>query len=845
MLNMASIKNSIESSGKRVLSAYHDRFTSEMMSIVADVVLNELRKKNRPRLFDDDVEIIKNKLIFNKRPNSRKTWRTYDCYNKLATDLNQTSDITCRFIYIPTQINRNLIITPSDELQDHVRLVHILDDDLLSLPHLEGGAIEQQELEYVCSFIAAAGIFGKMLFDQYHRRLLSIKFRDIHFAPVYINMPYLNSDAFYRYFLPYPASAYFMRLILFYQRNYKELKIKKPHQPEDNVIVPVHFNEKDLATKFRKWASKRLRNSFTAHGEADAPSITIDQFRSAVKSASAVDIAPKHLPANCYPPFIISVQSGEIQSYSYSNRFFDAFLGTDDIEPEYRYEIVRSDKQSEPDTINDLRKALTEIKKIRRALLRKPDSVPERRAASHAIKAVIESYKPPRLTDPDYLNLELFAKWVDSMLQYKTDDDKKKAASIDNYIPKVEKLLCELSEDGLIIYDMPVEKLKEAVIRIMRPLNSSAIKKVLKLFCDFVDMENDKFHNLRWTDPELKKENFPSLKPFIPPHALKYAISLFHAEFAGPRIEGIFNHKVTDAVKRALHKTESLAHMTQVSYYTGMRIDEVASLKINNVNFDGGIAICILESKTKNGERNIPFGRLASLEYIAQFKKYYERRKQQANGDALLFTQLSYKKGKDGQRRLVEKKWNTSYASREVARVFRKCTFEDFVFHNLRDSFASLLLFRWFFLFHGGKLPKRPKGLPCYEDDMFSEESLMRLRGLILGMGSDLKEGQELFTYALAVIARLMGHGGPMVTIKCYLHTTDWLFYFLSRHNNEQTVSLTSDQAVSFHQVTYSALPRILRKKGLKTIKVDEFLDGQRSLIKYSVPQRFKEATVF
>ncbi|MFA5073200.1 MAG: tyrosine-type recombinase/integrase [Nitrospirota bacterium] len=287
-------------------------------------------------------------------------------------------------------------------------------------------------------------------------------------------------------------------------------------------------------------------------------------------------------------------------------------------------------------------------------------------------------------------------------------------------------------------------------------------------------------------------------------------------------------------MKRALHKTETLKHMTQVSYYSGMRIDEVASLKINNVNFDGGIALCILESKTENGERNIPFGRLAPLEYIEQFKKYYETRKKMVTGDSFLFPQLSYRKQKGGERQLVEKKW-TNYASRLVARVFRKHISPDFVFHDLRDSFASLLLFRWFVLFHGDKLPKRPKGLRCYEDDMFSDESLKRLRGLVLGMCNDLKEGQELFTYALAVVARLMGHGGPQVTFKCYLHTTDWLFYFLSRHDKEQRVDLTSDQAISFHQVTYSALPENLRKKGLKTIKVDDFLNGQRLKIKYSM----------
>lgn len=830
MPDLERIKNQIESSAKRVLAAYGRRFSQEIIETVATVVLSELRRKSKPRLYDDDVEIIRGKLIFNKKkPNTRKTWLQHDCYNKLAGELNQIG-FKCKYIYIPTQINRYLAIDPSDELQENIGLAQLLHDDLLQLKIVQNSTIEQEELDYVCSFIAAAGIFGKMLFDQYHRRLFSIKFRDVHFSPVYINIPYENSDAFYRYFLPYPASAYFMRMVLFYQRNYKKLKIAKPYRPDDYVIVPVHFNVNNFPAKFRRWTAAKLK----ACKNSTSPDITIDSFRNAVKSASIADLTPEHHQANCYPPFVIAVQSGEIQSYSYGNEFHPHFLGITGVEPEHRYTAAHSGKKSERESKSNLRKALAEIRKKRRALLKRPDSLPERRAASDAIMSVVLSFQPPRLEEHDYQNLEVCAKWIDSMLRYEIrSGKKKKAESVDNYIPKVEKLLCELSDEAAFIYTMPRDRLKEAIKRAMKPLQSGSIKRVIKLFCDFVELENgDAFENVNWRDPELRKENMPSLKPLITPAGLKHALSHFYKQFTGRRGGNRKSKRVSDTMKKSAHKAESLEHITQVSYYTGMRIDEIASLKINSVVFDGGIVFCILDSKTKNGVRNIPFERLAPREYIGRFKEYYDKRTTTASSDSYLFTQLSHTILQNGKRRLTEKKWNTSYASHEVARIFKALISQNFVFHNLRDSFASLLLFRIFLLFPGNKLPERPKGLPCYDDNLFSDDSMRRLWGLVFGMKKVMNEGEALFNHALAVIARIMGHGGPRITFKCYIHTTDWLFYILSKHDPKQEISLTSQQRVSFHQVTYTGLPMLLKGKGLKTITVDELLNGQISLIK-------------
>ena len=824
------LKNCITSSGDRVLAAHSKRFTSDMMKTVADVVFKNLSVKIKPRLYEEDVAIIKKELIFNpKKPKTMTTWRRYGCYNKLAADLNKTSDIKCRFIHIPTQINRALIMDPSDELQNNIKMVQIIHDYLLNLPDTNGMSLKQEEVECVCSFIAAEAIFGKMLFNQYHKRLLTIKFRDVHFSPLYINMPYENSDAFYRYFVPFPASAYFLRMVLFYQRKSKALGIKRPYLQDDHVINPVHFATDNLAANFKEWTSK----IFTLSKERVLQHMAIEQFRNAVKAASVANIAQDHLQVNSYPPFIISVQSGEIESYSYSNDTFPYYLGIYPVEPEYRYPKKDLGTSSDDKAKKNIEKALEEIKTIRRKLLDKPDTLPERRSASQEIAKVVKSYQPPRLQESDYRNLALFAGWIGAMLMYKDEDKKNKikkknSKSVDNYITKVEDLLYELSDFGAI-YEISKSDRKEAIKRTMLP-HGSAVRKVIKQFEYFVEKElGDTFEKLNWRDPALQKEDFPSLKPLIRPIDLTNIERRFRDVFVSTR-----KKMLERSLKIALHKAEVLSHMAQVSYYSSARIDEVASLRINDISYDGGIVISILESKTNNGKRDIPFERLAPLEYLVQFKKYYEKRRKTAPANDLLFPQLVSKTDDSGARQLIEKMWNTSYASCLVGRVYKEDISPDFVFHNFRDSFASLLLYRWFILYFSKSNPSKLKGLPFLKDPLFNNDSLMRLQGLVQGMGKNPKKGQELFTYALAVIARLMGHGGPRITFKCYLHTTDWLFYILSKHSEDQKVQIDSNQAKSFHQVTYSGLPKKVRIRGTKTLTVDDFLTSQLSLLRVS-----------
>lgn len=805
------LSDAINASGARVLSAYK-RFTPDIMAEVSDVLYDELRRSG-PRLYDDDVASIKRRLIVKDRPTTRSTWLRHDCFNKLAADLNGSRAFRINYIQIPTRIRRNLVVGPSDELQSNVRLVQILHDDLMEFREPVSGDIKQIEIEHVCSFLASAAIFAKMLCNDYHLLLLDARFRDIHLSPDYINIPFKNSNAFYRYFLPFPASAYFLRCLLFYQKNHRKLGIPKPHKPEDCVINPVHFKPKDLASLFRKWSHVRL----SAQGETKTKGLSFDAFRHSVRSASIADISPEHVWANSYPPFVISVQSGEISSYSYNNTFFPFFLGTTRPQPEHHYPAKAADKPPDPDARRSLRRCLSAIRSHRRKLLQRDDSLPERRATAQAIISAAEAGKRV-LTRDDHENLTLYVHWLDDRLTYKSPDKSKiKAASADNYAPKIETFLLDLSGEGSLIR-LSNEDRGRIVKRTMRRYSTDKIKLLLKSFFAFVVKQaGDVFQDLNWRGKEFAKENAPSLKPLIVSAELKRMTGLFYNEFSA-WARGIRKH---DAVKRkrlasAEHKAFMLAHLSCLSFYGGLRIDEAASLRLNDVIFDGGITLLIRESKTNNGKRSIPLARLAPGEYLWKFQDYYNKRSRSAQSGSLLFTQMN------------GAKWRPSHASGEVSRVFRKYGYPDFTFHNLRDSFASLLLMRWLVAFHGDKLPAH---LPCYTDELFCDDSLQKLRGLVLGM-HETPKGQEMVTYFTAVIARLMGHGGPRITFECYLHTVDWIFYLLSEHHKPKDVTLTCKQAESFFQVTYPTLPVVYKGRGLKKLSVDDFLNYQRSEVK-------------
>lgn len=125
-----------------------------------------------------------------------------------------------------------------------------------------------------------------------------------------------------------------------------------------------------------------------------------------------------------------------------------------------------------------------------------------------------------------------------------------------------------------------------------------------------------------------------------------------------------------------------------------------------------------------------------------------------------------------------------------------------------------------------------PEKTPFLSYELFGQKYLDRIRVLLLG-AVNRDRGQAAFSFTMAALARLMGHGGPTVTLETYVHNTDWLFFLISRSYESQTIRLTSKQAADFLQITYPSLPPALKGLGKKTVNNDILLSSQRNLLAY------------
>jgi hypothetical protein len=265
-------------------------------------------------------------------------------------------------------------------------------------------------------------------------------------------------------------------------------------------------------------------------------------------------------------------------------------------------------------------------------------------------------------------------------------------------------------------------------------------------------------------------------------------------------------------LKEAEHKATVVYHMVNLGFQGGTRASEFTNLRVRDVIWSEGLCLCILTSKTGNGIRMLPLYLIASDRYLQAFIKYFRQRKSEAlNGEEWLFPDYE------------GRQWDSSHLSSESIRLFEEIGIHNMRFQHLRHGFANWFLLRWFIAFHGEFIPD---DLPILENEFFNEPYVSRFRNLFLGMNA--KKGQEVFTHALAVLARLIGHGGPIVTLKNYIHTGDWIFYLLSKRMEVLVAGITSQQAQEFLQVSYPSLPQGLKGRGIKKLSFNKLLEYQK-----------------
>lgn len=797
---MINISNEIQNASNSILKR-RKYISSKIIEKISDVLIDKLSRKSTPILTHDDLLSISTKLNLGS-PRSYQTRLYLDCLNQIIFELKKTESIDSPYFNIPQKISRHIITQFDERIFENVRYIQKLRDELLKLEvstHIDS---YHEDIDYICSFIASAAIFGKILFPKFHEALLNIRFQDISISPDFINIRFENYETYYRYYLPFPASLYLYRCILFYQKYHRKLGIKRPNKPDGIIFRSIE----NFSEKFKKWTIDKLKGSEFENSYG----LNLPAFRKAAVTASVIDSIGDDKNSDPYPPFIIAIQSREIESYSYENKYLPSFLGHPKYIPVLKENLKIGKKKTNYSKNLGLESILTNIRNIRRPLLKMAQcKLNVRQEAAEKIKSTVESNKYI-LNNDDYKNLRLYAEWVSSLLLNR----KYSIKTVNDYSSDVQEFLHNLSIKGSIP-QLSLDQLVEIMKQTMDHRNSRGIKSRLKAFTDFLKIElGSDFSEPNWKrSKDLRKKDIPTFKPLIDFEKLAEALEISKYFFA----KYIDNYKKISIKmrerKRAEHKALVIWHIICLCFYTGLRISEAVNLKVNNVIFDGGIVICIRKTKTRNGYRNIPLNILTPESYYREFKKYFKERRKSAMITDLLFPQH------DG------KIWDTSHISKEIKNLFTRVGIEGVSSHILRHSFANWFLMRWFKAFHGNIIPDN---LPFLNNELFGDEYINRLRKLILGMNNQ-KKGQDTCTYALAVLARLLGHGGPIVTIEKYIHNGDWLFYLLSESNKTENICITSRQAENFLQVSYPSLQKPLKGRGKKVIKPSELLEYQRS----------------
>lgn len=194
-----------------------------------------------------------------------------------------------------------------------------------------------------------------------------------------------------------------------------------------------------------------------------------------------------------------------------------------------------------------------------------------------------------------------------------------------------------------------------------------------------------------------------------------------------------------------------------LGYYCGMRVGEVATLKLYNIDLNGEALIDISSSKSASGRRRLPLFLLLTQDKFSELSRFYD---EGLSGSKDITLEKNLITNADGQPYT-----NPQVLSMAVQRAFTRAGYPWATFHTLRHSFASMLLLRW------------------HRTIQKQESELEEF---------DVEKDKMLLSNGLADIARLLGHSDVKTTVMNYIHTIDLLqkaFLGISEKNSQLRLS--------------------------------------------------------
>jgi len=780
-----NIDQFIEDAGNKLHSDY-PKFTGSIMRRVSRLIRENVEfSTGVPKISDDVLLRIRESLIVANNVRSQQTILLWDCYNQLNLLLSTSCQFTSGYIKTPRQTQRLLLVHSDKIIMSHIEYIDKLTYDLLSFSPPSSKDPHAREIHYACTYVSAAAIYGKILFPSFYKFLLSLRIGQIYYDPDYIIKTVEDSNAITRYFLPYPVNLLLNRLILFC----RDQRSTKHKSPETYLEMPAfHFSAFTIETfpsVYRAWLTERLQID-------PSKAMSISDFRRAVIASSILGKHDHHSGTGPYPPFIITAMSETIPSYSFGNNSLSYLIPG--------YEPERVDYGTKP-----VKRSFVEFQSIslyhaikeltsRRESLEKDDNWKKQRPAVESKYLSILSEYKTHLGSFDFINLELYAKWILSMMH-----GRNKISSTNTDASLLSSFLSELSNMGKIVYELVDDDYPPILTRMAKRYATTKIIQVMIAFLEFVSIERDNqftFSDLYKLVRTLKLnlKNRPTLKQFISFDELYCSLHelMFH------------NHGFSDKDQPLLssynnqHLPFTRRHVAQLVYHSGLRIDEVCNLQLTDVFEDDGITLFVRDSKTNNGRRNLPLSLLAPDSYLSEFHEYIVYRKSLPTSNTYLFVNSFYNR------------FENNSLTEPICACLENQGITDPNFHLLRHAFGNTFLLLWIAAFYGDILPP---DTPFLEWDAFSHDNIEKFKKIFLGMGPSIN-GQESSTFVLQVLARLLGHGGPIISLQDYIHIIDWIFYLISNHYELKEVSLTLQQAADLLQISIPTLRKELVKIG-------------------------------
>jgi len=735
------------------------------------------------------------------------------CLVDILSQLKNSNLYKGGFPNLPNQVERMLAVNPAViPWSDYGEFLMLKEAVVQPLDRTAKMTLDETGRAYFSEFLASSYIDGA-LWDDFHREVIHVTFDDVTFSPLSISLPLSRTDiddeewrdkrAFFRYWLSPRTEMYFLRLILFWKKHERELGLNF----DGFHVFPSEWRRKEDITlipkRFERWTS-----DIFSKRKAQKNSFGIRAFR----QLCIIDLLPS------VPPFVMSALSGVVLCDSFRLNSISLVDSTLRETVQFKGSRPVHDEPGRTDGDREIEKMLEKgqgllnsdedflkvTAGLRNILSDLPRRAPrsERMAAAKKVEVLI-----PELSSEEsgnskkfLLNVIFFGRWLIFMLK-ETKYDK---ATIEIRISMIfGKFIFMLGNNA--IHELNTDALVDIIAKTYTFYDSASIRKDIREFTDHLFLYQEsiypemKWEALPWGRGDvLYKENILRTKPFISFKNVRDALEKINKNYSG-----IMAKRLRAAII--------------LGFYAGLRIVEVAYLKASSFMLDGSYSLAIRDSKTKSGIRNINLSLLLPPE---ERKEVLALFKQEGHYALTIDKYVFADEEPEEARRSIPI---------DVAKIF-KSVGVTVRFHHLRHSFANWFILRYWYTIYGKEA--FPEGTPFLHEDLFNEKNIANFRRLFFGFGPK-KIWHELFTYAILVLARIMGHYGPITTMNSYLHIIDWIFRLsVVKKWSDMTFDLKSSTVQDLMQLSYPALPASLKKRSLEGIAASDIIKEQLSALK-------------